>query len=224
MIMVTMTAVSALIMVTMTAVSALIMVTMTAVSALIMVMMTSVSTLIMVMMTAVSALIMVMMTAVSALIMVTMTAVSALIMVMMTSVSALIMVTSVSALIMVTMTRGPLPSTCAEKALVHEWAHFRWGVFDEYGLPGEPQFYFSPKTGNLSGVRCTELIQGIIRLSSPAPGQNPYCREVDPATGLYPEGCVFLPYPAGPQVTGVQASVMDHVYIRPVSCLSCSCC
>ncbi|KAL8558268.1 hypothetical protein ACOMHN_053653 [Nucella lapillus] len=104
-----------------------------------------------------------------------------------------------------------------EKVLVHEWAHFRWGVFDEYALEGEPQFYFSPKTGNLEGVRCTELIQGILHRKNPVTGRNEYCRDMDPNTGLFPAGCSFLPYPAGPTVKGVEASIMDHVSIRPIS-------
>ena len=49
--------------------------------------------------------------------------------------------------------------TISEKILVHEWAHFRWGVFDEYALDGEPQFYLSPTSGNLEGVRCTQKVQ-----------------------------------------------------------------
>ena len=36
-----------------------------------------------------------------------------------------------------------VPTICiiAEKAIVHEWAHLRWGLFDEYPLSGERQFY-----------------------------------------------------------------------------------
>ncbi|XP_076459807.1 calcium-activated chloride channel regulator 1-like [Babylonia areolata] len=105
----------------------------------------------------------------------------------------------------------------AEKVLVHEWSHFRWGVFDEYALDEEPQFYFSPKTGKLEGVRCTELIKGILSRMDPVTGKPGYCRDLDPNTGLYPEGCKFRPYPAGPYVVGVEASIMDRVNIRPMS-------
>ena len=108
---------------------------------------------------------------------------------------------------------------CTEKILVHEWAHFRWGVFDEYALEGEPQFYYSPSSGQLEGVRCTELIRGILRRTDPVTGHPAYCRALDPNTGLYPEGCEFMPYPAGPYVAGVEASIMDQLSISPVSSL-----
>ncbi|KAK7089201.1 hypothetical protein V1264_024923 [Littorina saxatilis] len=104
-----------------------------------------------------------------------------------------------------------------EKILVHEWAHFRWGVFDEYALEAEPQFYFSPSTGDLEGVRCTELIKGILTRTDPATGKREYCRALDPNTGLWPVGCHFMPYPAGPYVAGLEASIMDHVNIKPIS-------
>ena len=26
------------------------------------------------------------------------------------------------------------------KVIVHEWAKLRWGVFEEHGYPGDPQF------------------------------------------------------------------------------------
>lgn len=102
-----------------------------------------------------------------------------------------------------------------EKILVHEWAHFRWGVFDEYAVDGEPHFYFSTTTGKLEGIRCTELQQGII-IKFDATGHFNYCRGLDPSTGLYPEGCLFQPYPAGPQTSGVVASIMDRVNVRPI--------
>nr|KAG5714694.1 hypothetical protein BaRGS_000182 [Batillaria attramentaria] len=103
-----------------------------------------------------------------------------------------------------------------ERVLVHEWAHFRWGVFDEYALSGEPQFYYSPKSGTLEGVRCTEKIRGIIARTNPDTGRTEYCHQIDAATGLYPEGCEFKPYPAGPATNGVEASIMDHVLIPPI--------
>nr|KAG5714695.1 hypothetical protein BaRGS_000183 [Batillaria attramentaria] len=94
---------------------------------------------------------------------------------------------------------------------------FRWGVFDEYGLQGEPQFYFSPKTGVVEGVRCTEKIEGIIYKINPDTGRPDYCHDVDAVTGVYPDGCEFHPYPGGPKTTGLKASIMDHVLIPPIA-------
>lgn len=40
-----------------------------------------------------------------------------------------------------------------EKAFVHEWAHFQWGVFDEYN--NEEKFYTSK--GRTEAVRCVHF-------------------------------------------------------------------
>ncbi|KAJ8031788.1 Calcium-activated chloride channel regulator 4A [Holothuria leucospilota] len=45
------------------------------------------------------------------------------------------------------------------KVLAHEWAHYRWGVFDEYPRRDGPHFYLS-STGLIEGVRCTTSITG----------------------------------------------------------------
>ncbi|KAJ8036438.1 Calcium-activated chloride channel regulator 1 [Holothuria leucospilota] len=45
------------------------------------------------------------------------------------------------------------------KVLAHEWAHYRWGVFDEYPRRDGPHFYLS-STGLIEGVRCTASITG----------------------------------------------------------------
>ena len=37
-----------------------------------------------------------------------------------------------------------------DKVVVHEWAKLRWGVFEEYGYPGDakfPMFYYRPTWG-----------------------------------------------------------------------------
>ena len=44
------------------------------------------------------------------------------------------------------------------RVLVHEWGHYRWGLFDEYADPvGDPdnykEFYYSWITGLWEGVR-----------------------------------------------------------------------
>lgn len=111
------------------------------------------------------------------------------------------------------------------RVLVHEWATFRWGVFNEYGQKGELQFYYSPSTGQLEGVRCTEGIAGLIYQMDPQTGKpvlgtddNPVqCSTIDANTGLYPEGCVFFPYPSGPANSRTEASIMDRVFVESVS-------
>ena len=44
------------------------------------------------------------------------------------------------------------------RVLVHEWGHYRWGLFDEYADPvGDPdnyqEFYWSGNTQQWEGVR-----------------------------------------------------------------------
>ncbi|XP_022098385.1 epithelial chloride channel protein-like isoform X2 [Acanthaster planci] len=45
------------------------------------------------------------------------------------------------------------------KTLTHEWAHYRWGVFDEYPLQNGQHFYADAE-GNIEAVRCVSKIQG----------------------------------------------------------------
>ncbi|XP_063282257.1 calcium-activated chloride channel regulator 1-like [Pelobates fuscus] len=70
------------------------------------------------------------------------------------------------------------------RVFVHEWAHFRWGVFDEYDQ--ENPFYI---TGlNVEATRCSLDITGSNRNQDTGGNCN-----FDVTTGLYEEGCVFLP-------------------------------
>ena len=40
--------------------------------------------------------------------------------------------------------------------MVHEWAHLRWGVFDETGGNGYPEFYY--KDGKIEANRLIKII------------------------------------------------------------------
>ncbi|KAM3915691.1 calcium-activated chloride channel regulator 1-like [Leptodactylus fuscus] len=79
------------------------------------------------------------------------------------------------------------------KVFVHEWAHLRWGVFDEYN--SDKPFYIA---GNLKveATRCSDAIYGDNKIVK---CQGTSCRVshcgFDPNTGLYEEGCVFVPDP-----------------------------
>ena len=40
-----------------------------------------------------------------------------------------------------------------EKHFIHEWAHYRYGVFDEYGIPGDPKYpTFYMENGTVSQI------------------------------------------------------------------------
>jgi hypothetical protein len=43
--------------------------------------------------------------------------------------------------------------------LLHEWSKLRYGVYEEYPLPGEPKFYSTEE--GFEATRCSGAIQGI---------------------------------------------------------------
>ncbi|KAM4640776.1 calcium-activated chloride channel regulator 1-like [Discoglossus pictus] len=73
------------------------------------------------------------------------------------------------------------------KVFVHEWAHFRWGVFDESNNE-EP--YYIDKNGQIEATRCS---LGIVGTNKKLCNQATCPCLVDPKTGLYEKGCFFIP-------------------------------
>ncbi|KAM4642180.1 calcium-activated chloride channel regulator 1-like [Discoglossus pictus] len=76
------------------------------------------------------------------------------------------------------------------RVFVHEWAHLRWGVFDEYN--NDMPFYFSGN-GGIEATRCSLDITGknIIQRCIGASCTTTSCNS-DPQTGLYEDGCSFV--------------------------------
>ncbi|XP_063284154.1 calcium-activated chloride channel regulator 1-like [Pelobates fuscus] len=78
------------------------------------------------------------------------------------------------------------------RVLVHEWAHLRWGVFDEYNY--DKPYYISGEQ-KVEATRCSTDILGE-NIKHPGKCQGD-CKvtacNFDPDTGLYEEGCVFVP-------------------------------
>lgn len=102
----------------------------------------------------------------------------------------------------------------SEKYLVHEFAKYWYGVFEEYPNLGENQFYFSTTYGRSDPVRCTTgLIGRIVKKTSTGMSLCTYDL-VDQETGEFPEGCVYYPYPYNNRGT---ASLMDYSYIKEVN-------
>ncbi|XP_075471736.1 calcium-activated chloride channel regulator 1-like [Ascaphus truei] len=75
------------------------------------------------------------------------------------------------------------------RVLVHEWAHLRWGVFDEYNT--ETPYYIAGSL-KVEATRCSEDIIGTNTMQCPGNSCGKACN-FDPKTGLYEEGCVFVP-------------------------------
>ncbi|XP_011353888.1 calcium-activated chloride channel regulator 1 [Pteropus vampyrus] len=76
------------------------------------------------------------------------------------------------------------------RAFVHEWAHLRWGVFDEYN--NDQKFYLS--NGKNKAVRCSAAITGKNAVNKCQGGScvTTPCRP-NRATGLYGKECEFIP-------------------------------
>ncbi|KAJ6656263.1 hypothetical protein lerEdw1_003919 [Lerista edwardsae] len=73
------------------------------------------------------------------------------------------------------------------RLFVHEWAHLRWGVFDEYD--SETPFYISGQN-QVKATRCSSELTGIYVCEEQS------CTEgscvIDQMTGLLKEGCTFI--------------------------------
>ncbi|XP_053101852.1 calcium-activated chloride channel regulator 1-like [Hemicordylus capensis] len=74
------------------------------------------------------------------------------------------------------------------RVFVHEWAHLRWGVFDEYN--NDAPFY---ATGIMKAeaTRCSADVKGKY-IFQPSKGPIRACK-VECRTGLYEAGCQFVP-------------------------------
>ncbi|XP_040264682.1 calcium-activated chloride channel regulator 1-like [Bufo bufo] len=79
------------------------------------------------------------------------------------------------------------------RVFVHEWAHLRWGVYDEYNF--EKPYYVSTDL-KLEATRCSRDIRGTnVKITDQCQGNVCILRSCshDPNTGLYEEGCIFVP-------------------------------
>ena len=104
----------------------------------------------------------------------------------------------------------------SDKFIVHEWATFRWGVFNEYPNKGENEFYYSTAFGRSDPIRCSIGLLGRMFLRYPN-GSAHICNikgPPDPITGLLDQRCKYYPYPYHNRGT---ESLMDHQWIREVN-------
>ncbi|KAM8791745.1 calcium-activated chloride channel regulator 1-like [Rhynchonycteris naso] len=78
------------------------------------------------------------------------------------------------------------------RAFVHEWAHLRWGVFDEYDE--DQPFYISSKN-TIEATRCSTRITGKKLVLKQCQGTTCITRPCrrDFHTGLYEAKCTFVP-------------------------------
>ncbi|XP_069334263.1 calcium-activated chloride channel regulator 1-like [Eulemur rufifrons] len=78
------------------------------------------------------------------------------------------------------------------RVFVHEWAHLRWGVFDEYNM--DRPFYISRKN-TIEATRCSTHITGTNVVFKECNGGSCITRPCrhDSQTGLYEAKCTFIP-------------------------------
>uniref|UniRef100_A0A646QFV9 EClCP n=1 Tax=Hemiscolopendra marginata TaxID=943146 RepID=A0A646QFV9_9MYRI len=94
------------------------------------------------------------------------------------------------------------------RALIHEWSHLRYGVFDEHGFQHDsrtPPFYLD-ESGQIKYTACTSDVPGWLRDTS----GGPCTRKED---GLPGDDCLF--YPDMEHATA-KASVMSMPYLPSV--------
>ncbi|XP_031231591.1 calcium-activated chloride channel regulator 4A-like [Mastomys coucha] len=88
------------------------------------------------------------------------------------------------------------------KLLVHEWAHLRWGVFDEYN---EDHPFYSASSKKIEATRCSTGITGMNRVHT-CQGSTCITRRcrTNSTTKLYEKDCQFFP----DKVQSEKASIM----------------
>ncbi|OCT85202.1 calcium-activated chloride channel regulator 1 [Xenopus laevis] len=96
------------------------------------------------------------------------------------------------------------------RVFVHEWAHLRWGVFDEYNY-NRP--YYLSENRKVEATRCPLKMQGsnLIEVCQRGICNLEAC-EYDENTGLYEEDCKFYPK----MDSNVEESVMYAQMMEPV--------
>ncbi|KAM4023216.1 calcium-activated chloride channel regulator 1-like [Anomaloglossus baeobatrachus] len=79
------------------------------------------------------------------------------------------------------------------RVFVHEWAHLRWGVYDEYSADTP---YYIARNGKVEATRCSRYILGVnVKRTDHCQGKSCQMKlcNFDQKTGLYETGCVFVP-------------------------------
>uniref|UniRef100_T1JCB1 VWFA domain-containing protein n=1 Tax=Strigamia maritima TaxID=126957 RepID=T1JCB1_STRMM len=98
------------------------------------------------------------------------------------------------------------------KTLVHEWAHYRYGIFDEYGYPGHeryPMFYLDPNTEQLVPNYCSD---------QPITGRFWNTNDDEPClydeNGFPDKKCMFVP--AVNKHNQIKTSLSSYSYLQNV--------
>jgi len=93
-----------------------------------------------------------------------------------------------------------------DKTLVHEWAHLKYGLFDEYTVDEEYPWYTYQR--RIYPTRCNKNVDGVIRDFTSPTGACSF----DRATGLFEPTCEFVP----DTESNAKASIMYAEYLTSV--------
>ncbi|XP_076810328.1 calcium-activated chloride channel regulator 1-like [Clavelina lepadiformis] len=106
------------------------------------------------------------------------------------------------------------------KAMVHEWGHYRWGVFDETPTYGYNSFYQNSlgqieatRWENVEATRCPVNLKGEFKVIDYSTGTARDCQR-NVQNRLPEDGCVFLPYEK--QLSNLTSSIMSNQYVEKV--------
>ncbi|XP_062834128.1 calcium-activated chloride channel regulator 1-like isoform X1 [Anolis carolinensis] len=97
------------------------------------------------------------------------------------------------------------------RILVHEWAHLRWGVFEEYSYDAP---FYSTGINKIEATRCSASITGQYIFATTG-GRTRKCR-IESHTELYEPGCLFIPYKK-------QTSLASIMFMQSLSSVSQFC-
>ncbi|XP_076809993.1 calcium-activated chloride channel regulator 3A-1-like [Clavelina lepadiformis] len=99
------------------------------------------------------------------------------------------------------------------KTMIHEWAHFRWGVFDESATEGYDPFYYASESQNPEATRCPVSLKGTNVVILNDNGTRD-CQYNGDTNWLPEDGCVFIVDSEQPE--SLNASLMSHQYLDQV--------
>ncbi|XP_076357667.1 calcium-activated chloride channel regulator 1-like [Tachypleus tridentatus] len=104
------------------------------------------------------------------------------------------------------------------KTFVHEWAHYRYGVFDEYGFPNDPlypMYYGIPGRGEPLATDCANTEVQYDKKNK----AGSFCTPViDISTGRAQENnCFFVSRQQGTENNGVMSSLMSQHFLPQVT-------
>ncbi|XP_053404611.1 calcium-activated chloride channel regulator 4-like [Mercenaria mercenaria] len=109
-------------------------------------------------------------------------------------------------------TKGKTKWGYHENVLVHEWGHFRWGLFDEYSMRKKERFYLDKGVWN--PVRCSKSVKGKVGKGTRCNSEESKCDSKYTKQVMHKQ-CKFCPDEA--QTKSSMSSIMAFNWMDAVS-------